>query len=150
MGRIHCSNCGKLTNQYEQKNMVENPQRFCSAKCKSEFSQSKKVEVTCLYCGKKHFRVPSKIRPGRKFCNRECRGKYQTYIMEPWETPAYRNGNKGSTEHLAHRIRQLGIGVNIRMKVIYGHIVLEQMPLIRKLTHREDFRITCDSKVTLE
>jgi hypothetical protein len=37
------------------------------------------VELTCIYCGNKYFKYPSKAKES-KFCSKSCQGKYQSKI----------------------------------------------------------------------
>jgi len=81
-----CANChSSIVAYYFRFKRFEN--LFCDAKCQGEFSR-KRTKVNCSYCGDE-----LEIRPSntytKKFCNRDCYGKWRSENLRGKNNPRY-------------------------------------------------------------
>lgn len=75
---VKCKTCSKEFNA-KPCHMKRGWGKYCSAKC-HYLDMIKKIEVTCAVCGKKSFRVPSKISCSASqkfFCSKSCQTKWR-------------------------------------------------------------------------
>ncbi len=80
MAMFVCEQCGKVLDLPPSK--IRCGRRYCSHECKAASVRTrltpKRVEIACLFCGKKYLVPLAWVREGRrKFCNRACLRQHQ-------------------------------------------------------------------------
>ncbi|MBC8489822.1 MAG: HNH endonuclease [Bacteroidetes bacterium] len=95
---IECNFCGKILERTPSSIHKHN---YCSIECKNNaikedgtlWGTSKKKKIKCAFCNKNIYRKPSEIkRTKRQFCNKMCRGKWQTKNLSGKNSPMFDGG----------------------------------------------------------